>query len=115
MLKIIVFVVHSCVIVTKEGDAVALRVSMASKHDYYSDTSPKALAVFIELQRRRTPAQKLESMFEMTSMVLRLSEQGVRQRYPSADEHEVRMRAAALRLDRQTMIKVYGWDPAEHL
>jgi hypothetical protein len=54
-------------------------------------------------------------MFEMTSMVLRLSEQGVRQRYPSADEHEVRMRAAALRLDRQTMIKVYGWDPAEHL
>ena len=54
-------------------------------------------------------------MFEMTSMVLRLSEHGVRQRYPSADEHEVRMRAAALRLDRQTMIKVYGWDPAEHL
>jgi hypothetical protein len=33
---------------------------MASKHDYYSDTSPKALAVFIELQRRRTPVQKLE-------------------------------------------------------
>jgi hypothetical protein len=84
------------------------------KHEYYSDTSPKAFAVFIELWRQRTPAQKLEAVFDMTSMVLRLSEQGVRQRYPAAGEHEVRMRAAALRLDRQTMIKVYGWDPVEH-
>ncbi len=84
------------------------------KHDYYSDTSPKALAFFIELQRGRTPAQKLESVFAMTTLVKRLSEEGVRRMYPSADEHEVRMRAAARRFDRQTMIKAFGWDPAEH-
>jgi len=34
--------------------------------------------------------------------------------YPEADEREIFLRVAARRLDRDTMIKVYGWDPLRH-
>lgn len=34
--------------------------------------------------------------------------------YPEADEREVFLRVAARRLDRESMIKAYGWDPDEH-
>jgi hypothetical protein len=34
--------------------------------------------------------------------------------YPDAGEREVFLRVAARRLDRETMIKVYGWDPKLH-
>jgi len=37
---------------------------------------------------------------------------GIRRRYPSAAEEEIRMRLAALWLDREIMKKVFGWDVA---
>ena len=79
--------------------------------DFFSDTDPQALEVFLSLQRRRTPSQKLKQMFEMTELVLKAAVAGVRQMYPDADEREVFLRAAARRLDPDTMFKVYGWDP----
>ena len=36
---------------------------------------------------------------------------GIRQRYPEASEEEVRRRLAAVLFDRETVIKVFGWDP----
>ena len=39
---------------------------------------------------------------------------GVRLRYPGITEREVFLRAAALRLPRETMIAAYGWDPLLH-
>jgi hypothetical protein len=32
-------------------------------------------------------------------------------KWPEADEHEIFLRTAARRLDRETMIRVYAWDP----
>ena len=81
------------------------------RSDFFSDTDPQALEVFLSLQRRRTPSQKLKQVFEMTELVLKAAEAGVRQMYPDADEREVFLRAAARRLDPETMLKVYGWDP----
>jgi hypothetical protein len=34
--------------------------------------------------------------------------------YPRAGEREVFLRVAARRLDRETMLRVYGWDPDLH-
>jgi hypothetical protein len=34
--------------------------------------------------------------------------------YPQASEREVFLRVAARRLDRDSMIRAYGWDPALH-
>ena len=34
-------------------------------------------------------------------------------RYPEATEREITLRLASRTLDRETMIKAFGWDPAE--
>jgi len=89
-------------------------VAQPFKPDFADDTDPKALEVLYELQRRRAPGQKAMDVFNLSALLIRLSEAGVRSRYPDATEREVFLRAAALRLPRDIMIKVYGWDPAEH-
>jgi hypothetical protein len=37
---------------------------------------------------------------------------GVRLRHPDASDDEVRLRVLALRLGRDLMLEVYGWDPS---
>lgn len=82
--------------------------------EFFSDTDPKALAILIELQRRMTLAQKAALVFELSDMLLELSAQGVRQQYPEAEERELFLRMASRHLDRETMIRAYGWDPDDH-
>ena len=50
-------------------------------------------------------------VFELSTMLMKLSEDSVRKMYPQASEREVFLRAAARRLGRETVIRVYGWDP----
>ncbi len=82
--------------------------------DYYADTHPKALEVFFEIHRKMSPSRKVAMVFELTEIMLEVSKAGVRMRYPDADEREVFLRATALRLDADTMVKVCGWDPRLH-
>ena len=79
--------------------------------EWYRDTHPKALEVFLDLQRKMPVSQKFEMVFGMMDMLTRLAESGIRSSYPQADEREIFLRVAARRLDRDTMIRVYGWDP----
>jgi hypothetical protein len=46
--------------------------------------------------------------------MIQLAEAGVRLRYPNISEREVFLRAAALRIPRDLMIKAYGWDSDAH-
>jgi hypothetical protein len=79
--------------------------------DYYRDTDPKALEVFLALQRQMTGAEKIAAVFQMNEMLWRLAESSVRQQYPQASDREVFLRTAARFHDRDTMKRVYGWDP----
>jgi hypothetical protein len=81
------------------------------KHDWYSDTDPKALKVFIECQRRLTPAQKIKAVFDMNRFLMALAEASERRLHPQADDREIFLRVVARRLDRATMKRVYGWPP----
>ena len=81
---------------------------------FYSDTHPEAMKVWIDLLRKKSPGEKLGMVFEMARFARRLSETGVRAAHPEADEREVFLRAAARRLDRDLMIRAYGWDPQAH-
>ncbi len=78
------------------------------------DTDPRALEILTELEREMSPGKKAALALAMSRMILRAAEAGVRMRYPDADEHEVLVRTAALHLDRELMIRAYGWDPEEH-
>jgi len=65
---------------------------MPRPRDWYPDTDPKALEVFIELERKMTPAEKTAGLFQMS-------------------DREIFLRVAAHHLDRKTMLRVYGWYP----
>lgn len=80
----------------------------------YADTDPRAMEVWIETLRRKSFDEKLAMVFEMIEMGMELTRRGVRMRHPEADEREVFLRAAAIRLGRDLMIRAYGWDPDEH-
>jgi hypothetical protein len=82
--------------------------------DFVRDTSADALEVFYEIQRQRTPEQKIQDIFDLSEGLASLTEAGIRQRYPQAPEREIFLRSAATRIPRDLMIKAYGWDPAEH-
>jgi hypothetical protein len=77
--------------------------------DWFSDTDPKALDVFLDLQRKMSPSEKLQRVFQANAMMRALAEADVRRLYPDADEREVFLRAAARRLGPELMMKVYGW------
>lgn len=77
--------------------------------DWFSDTDPKALEVFLDLQRRMSPSEKLERVFQANAMLHALAEADVRRLYPHADEREVFLRATARRLGPDLMKKAYGW------
>jgi len=81
--------------------------------DWYAETDPKALEVFINLQRRMTPAEKTAGVFQMNEMLWRTTEAHERQTHPQANEREIFLRVAAHHLDRDTMFRVYGWCPPD--
>ncbi|MBM3738541.1 MAG: hypothetical protein FJW39_22405 [Acidobacteria bacterium] len=82
--------------------------------DFVRDTDARSLEVFWEIQRRRTPEQKLADVFALSEGLFEAVKTGIRLRYPEADEREVFLRAVATRIPRELMIRAYGWDPAEH-
>ena len=77
----------------------------------FTDTDPRAMEVWLEVLRAKTPGERIRIAFELTGFALRMAESGVRAAYPQATEREIFLRAAALRLPRDLMIKAYGWDP----
>ncbi len=81
----------------------------------FSDTPPEVERVLIEGYRAMTPRQKLERVVALNRALEQLVRARLRAQYGEAlPEREIRLRLAALRLDREVMIKVFGWDPHEH-
>ena len=80
----------------------------------FQDTDPAAMEVWIELLREKTPGEKLALTFELTDLAMEMARAGERLRHPHASEREVFLRAASRWLDRDLMIRAYGWDPQVH-
>lgn len=64
--------------------------------------------------RRATPDQKLARMFGMARTVNDLARAELRTRYPDASDREIDLRLRSRTLDRETMIRAFGWDPEQH-
>jgi hypothetical protein len=80
--------------------------------DWFSDTDPRALHVWIEILRRMTPAEKVEAVSRVSQDLVRVQEAAVRRLYPEAGDREIFLRTLARRLRRDLVIRAYGWDPA---
>lgn len=76
------------------------------------DTPAEVEEVFLEGLRRMTPAEKLNRVVELNRAVEEMAAARIRAQYgPDLSERELRLRLAALRLDRKTMVEVFDWDP----
>lgn len=81
------------------------------KYEWYSDTDPSALKVFLERQRVLAPSEKIQAVFRQNRLLQGLAEARERELHPEADDREIFLRVVAWRLDRETMRRVYGWHP----
>ena len=73
-----------------------------------SDTSPEAARFLNEAYRQMTPTQKLQRVASLNRTLVQLAAARIRQQYGDIPEEEMR-----LRLGRETMIEMFGWDPEE--
>jgi hypothetical protein len=77
------------------------------------DTSAEAHRKVVEACRRMTPTERIRRMQDLNRAVYALAEARIREWYGEVSDDEMKLRLAALRLDRTTMIRLYGWDPRE--
>jgi len=75
------------------------------------DTTPSVQEFLVVGYRRMSPQQKLKRVSELTKAIQQLALARIRQQYGRLSEREQHLRLAALWLDRDTMIRVFQWDP----
>ena len=78
------------------------------------DTHPTIRAMMVEGYRRMTPTEKFRRVEELNEAVLQLAAARIRAEHPGLDDRELRLCIASLWLDRATMVRAFGWDPALH-
>ncbi len=75
------------------------------------DTPPDVEAVLIEIYRRMSDSGRLRAALDLNRALDKLALAGIRQRHGELGERELRLRLYALRLDRDDMVRAFGWDP----
>ena len=73
-----------------------------------ADTTPEAWELYLELQRRMTPEERLRRAFEWSNLVRAFTEAGLRQAYPQASDREIFLRRARLQLGPDLFRRAYG-------
>lgn len=75
------------------------------------DTDPHIRKILINGYRKMTPREKMRRVDELTKSVQQLAIAGIMSRHGTIPEREIRLRLAALWLDREIMVRVFNWDP----
>jgi hypothetical protein len=79
-----------------------------------SDTPAGVEQVLIEGYRKMSPGDKLQRVSALNRALDQLARARLRAQYGAElPERELRLRLAALRLDTEVMVNVFGWDPQE--
>jgi hypothetical protein len=76
-----------------------------------TDTSPAAERMLIDAYRRMAPWRKLRQVTQLTQAAQQMALSRMRVKYGTRPEREERLRLASLWLPRETMQKLFGWDP----
>jgi hypothetical protein len=76
------------------------------------DTPPEIEEIVLERYRQMTPFERLMQVFELNYRAQQMAALRIQAQYgPDLSERELRLRLAALWLDRELMIEAFGWDP----
>lgn len=76
-----------------------------------SDTDPASQARFLAKIRAMSPEDKLLQIQRLNLMVMEMANLRMSRDYPDDSPEERRLRLGALWIDREDMIRVWGWDP----
>lgn len=76
-----------------------------------TDTSRDVERRMLEHWRHATPGQRLERVLSIGRSVNELTRAYLRKQYPTATAREIELRLAARSIDRELMIRAFGWDP----
>ena len=76
-----------------------------------ADTPPETEEIVIRRYREMGPVARLRTALDMNRTVEALALAGIRHRHGAIEEREQRLRLFALRLDREDMVRAFGWDP----
>ena len=74
-----------------------------------TDTTPDVDAMRFERYAAMSPAEKAVRVVELTRAACLLALSGLRARHPGAQEQELLLRLAALRLGADAVSRAYGW------
>jgi len=75
------------------------------------DTSLDLEARLFDRYRRMSPEEKLEYVGALGRLAEEVALAGLRAKYPDASEEDNRLRLVSRWIDRDTMIRLYDWDP----
>lgn len=78
------------------------------------DTDPRIARMMIAGYRAMSPAQKLETVVQMNNAVLEMAAARLRQQYGKMTNRELKLRLAALWIDREMLKRAFGYDPDTH-
>lgn len=77
----------------------------------FADTDEATERKLIELARNTPLWKKFRQVSDTRETTKKFAMMGLRNRYPHATEKELKKRLAAIFLDREIVVQVYGWDP----
>lgn len=76
-----------------------------------SDTDPEVAEMLVEAHRQMSPREKIRRVLDCNAAAEAMAAAGLRSRHGDLSQEELDLHLAALRLGRETMIEVFGWDP----
>lgn len=78
------------------------------------DTSRDVEDRLFALYRALDPEERLRRVLRFSDSLRAIALARIRADFPDAPEREVRLRLASRWLDRETLLRVWGWDPRDH-
>lgn len=76
-----------------------------------SDTSPETQEIIFEMLRTAPSGKKIRLTFDLIQTTRLLVLAGLRRRFPTASETELRRQLICRLLPREDVIRAYGFDP----
>lgn len=86
-------------------------MSAMPEAEHMTDTHPAMQQILLQGYRRMTPLQKLQKVNQLTLAVQQMALARIRTQYPADDGRTHLLRLASLRIDRDTMMAAFHWDP----
>ena len=77
------------------------------------DTDERMDRLYFERLRTMTPVERLQRVSDLGRLALDIALGALSVKYPGSTVAENRLRVLSRRVDRETMIRLYDWDPDE--